>query len=183
MLGAIFMKIIIIGSSGSGKSTLARELAKKTDYPVLHLDKVFHKHPSDLGRIKLREATRDFIPQNENGIIDGNYGSSLSERLPYIDEIVWLKGSRFKTVFRVIKRSILVRLFHKNRSDMAEEFREKWDKDYLEFLNFVWTFPEKEFPQIEQKISEFAVWDKVIILKNRKDKEKYLIKYDRKTKN
>ena len=42
-----------------------------------------------------------------------------------------------------------MRLFHKNRSDMAEEFREKWDKDY----------------------------------KNRKDKEKYLIKYDRKTKN
>ena len=76
-----------------------------------------------------------------------------------------------------------MRLFHKNRSDMAEEFREKWDKDYLEFLNFVWTFPEKEFPQIEQKISEFAVWDKVNILKNRKDKEKYLIKYDRKTKN
>ena len=93
------MKIILIGSSGSGKSTLAREIAKKTDYPVLHLDKVFHKYPSDLGRIKLREATRDFISQNENGIIDGNYGSSLSERLSYIDEIVWLKSSRLRLSF------------------------------------------------------------------------------------
>ena len=52
------MKIMIIGSSGSGKSTFARELGKITSYPILHLDKVFHKYPSEIAREKLREATR-----------------------------------------------------------------------------------------------------------------------------
>ena len=60
------MKIMIIGSSGSGKSTFARELGKITSYPILHLDKVFHKYPSEIAREKLREATRIFIFQNEN---------------------------------------------------------------------------------------------------------------------
>jgi len=87
------------------------------------------------------------------------------------------------TTFRVIKRSIKSRVFGKNRPDIAEEFKEKWDKEYLEFLKFVWTFPEKEFPQIEQKIKEFNVESKVIVLNNRKDKEKYLANYGRKAKN
>ncbi|MGF2129068.1 hypothetical protein ACQUED_05420 [Lactococcus lactis] len=83
----------------------------------------------------------------------------------------------------MIKRSIKSRVFGKNRPDIAEEFKEKWDKEYLEFLKFVWTFPEKEFTQIEQKIKEFNAESKVIILKNRKDKEKYLANYGRKAKN
>lgn len=182
-IGAIFMKIMIIGSSGSGKSTFARELGKITSYPILHLDKVFHKYPSEIAREKLREATRIFIFQNENVIIDGNYGSTLDERLPFADEVIWLKTPRLKTTFRVIKRSIKSRIFGKNRPDIAEEFKEKWDKEYLEFLKFVWTFPEKEFPQIEQKIKEFNVESKVIVLNNRKDKEKYLANYGRKAKN
>ena len=177
------MKIMIIGGSGAGKSTLARELAEKTNYPVLHLDKIFHKYPSENAREKLREATRAFIAQNENGIIDGNYGSTLNERLPYADEIIWLKVSRVKTIFRVIKRSILVKFFAKKRLDMADEFEEKWDKEYLEFLKFVWTFKEQEVPEIERNLTKFLAWDKVMILKNRKDKEKYLAKYDRKAKN
>ena len=53
-----------IGSTGSGKSTFARELGKITSYPILHLDKVFHKYPSEIAREKLREATRIFIFQN-----------------------------------------------------------------------------------------------------------------------
>ncbi len=71
--------------------------------------------------------------------------------LPFADEVIWLKTPRLKTTFRVIKRSIKSRVFGKNRPDIAEEFKEKWDKEYLEFLKFVWTFPEKEFPQIETK--------------------------------
>ncbi|MDB1939910.1 isopentenyl transferase family protein [Clostridium tertium] len=34
-------RIIIIGCGGSGKSTLARNLSKKTNLPVVHLDKIF----------------------------------------------------------------------------------------------------------------------------------------------
>ncbi|RZI48644.1 P-loop NTPase family protein [Lactococcus kimchii] len=177
------MKIVIIGCSGTGKSTLARDLATLTDFPILHLDKVFHKYPSEIAREKLRQATQNFISENENGIIDGNYGSTFDERLPFADEIVWLQLPPVVSLFRVIKRSIGVRLAGKIRPDMAEEFVEKWDKDYLEFLKFVWTFSQKEVPEIERKLTEFDVWDKLVILKNRKDKEKYLAKYDRKAKN
>ncbi|MFC4651477.1 adenylate kinase [Lactococcus nasutitermitis] len=177
------MKIVIIGSSGAGKSTLTRELAELTNFPVLHLDKVFHKYPENIAREKLIETMRDFIAEHENWIIDGNYGSTLDERLPFADEIIWLDFSRLVATWRVFTRSIKTRIVGENRPDMAAEFVEKWDKDYLEFLKFVWTFPEKEVPQIKEKLTEYDVWQRVIVLKNKKDKENYLKKYDRKNKN
>ena len=168
------MKVVIIGCSGAGKSTLTRRLSALTDYPVLHLDKVFHKYPDEIAKAKLYEITQDFIASHENWIIDGNYSASMDLRLPFADEIVWVQMGRLRAIWRVLKRSVSVRIFGKNRPDMAEEFVEKWDKEYLEFLKFVWTFKAKQFPKIEDKLTEFDVWDKVIILKNKKEIRKYL---------
>lgn len=167
------MKIILIGSSGSGKSTLTRELSVLTESSVLHLDRVFHA-AEDHQREVLRQTTRAFIATHECWIIDGNYGSTLDERIPFADVIIWLKVPRLTTLMRVFKRSIKVRWLGQKRLDMASEFVEKWDKEYLEFLKFVWNFPKTEFPQIEENLTKFDAWDRVVILKNRKDKAKYL---------
>ncbi|AYF99731.1 adenylate kinase [Lactococcus allomyrinae] len=167
------MKIILIGSSGSGKSTLTRELSVLTESSVLHLDRVFHA-TTQQPREVLRQTTRSFIASHESWIIDGNYGSTLDERIPFADVIIWLKVPRPTAVMRVVKRSVKARWLGQKRQDMASEFVEKWDKEYLEFLKFVWNFPKTEFPQIEENLTKFDAWDKVVILKNRKDKAKYL---------
>ena len=36
-------RIMIVGSSGSGKTTFSRNLHKKLNLPVIHLDKLFWK--------------------------------------------------------------------------------------------------------------------------------------------
>ncbi|MFT8694177.1 hypothetical protein [Liquorilactobacillus satsumensis] len=36
------MHIIIIGNCGSGKSTLAKKINQKMNYPLLHLDSLWH---------------------------------------------------------------------------------------------------------------------------------------------
>ena len=54
------MKIMIIGSSGAGKSTLTRKLSDLTDFPVLHLDKIWHSTDySESAREILREKVQE----------------------------------------------------------------------------------------------------------------------------
>lgn len=174
------MKIILIGSSGAGKSVLARRLEEKTGFPVLHLDKIWHTMDgSELAREKFRAQQRRFLLENENAIIDGNYAGTLDERLPHADEIVWLKISRTKAVFRALKRSLSNRLFH-NRSDMPTGWTEKWDQEFFEFLNYIWHFPQEQFPKMKTALDAAEVWDKVVILKNHKEIEKYLTQYEEK---
>ena len=168
------MKIVIIGCSGAGKSTLTRKLSAVTGLPVLHLDKVFHKFPESIAKAQLYEITQDFVSSHESWIIDGNYSASMDLRLPFADEIVWLKIGRLRALSRVIKRSVAVRIFGKKRPDMADEFREKWDREYLEFLSFVWTFEARQTPKIEANLTKFEAWDKLIILKNKKEIREYL---------
>jgi adenylate kinase family enzyme len=100
------MKIIIIGIAGAGKSTLARRLADSLNLPVLHLDTLWHAtdYSAEAERL-FREKQQTFINSHEHWLIDGNYSGSLDERLPYVDKIIWLKMSRFKAIFRVMKRS------------------------------------------------------------------------------
>jgi adenylate kinase family enzyme len=169
------MKIIIIGIAGAGKSTLARRLADNLNLPVLHLDTLWHAtdYSAEAERL-FREKQQTFINSHEHWLIDGNYSGSLDERLPYVDKIIWLKMSRFKAIFRVMKRSWA---FHKNRQsrpEMPSEFTEKLDSAYLDFLKFVWDFPQKSNKRLAAQLDQFQIWDKVVVLKNQREIEKYL---------
>ena len=171
------MKIILIGSPGSGKSTLARELALLTDSPVLHLDKLWHATDySAAANLAFRKQLTDFIATHEDWIIDGNYQGSLDLRLPEADLILWLKISRYKALYRIITRSLKTRYFKKNRPDMAENFQEKWDKEYWAFIKWVWQFPKNNEPKMLQLLEQYEMMDKVVILTTKKDKEKLMRK-------
>ena len=91
------MKIAIIGYSGSGKSTLCRFLGKKYGIPMFHFDTV-HFLPYWKVRVvnEKEKIVRDFLDENENWCIDGNYSKIFfDERMEKADFIVVKLFNRF----------------------------------------------------------------------------------------
>ena len=131
-------RVAIIGSSGAGKSTLAITLSQRIDLPLHHLDRLYWKpHWVETPRDEFRAMQRKIVAQ-EKWIIDGNYNSTLDERLPFADTILFLDYPRIICLFRVLKRQILYR--KKKRPDINEDCQERLSR---EFLRWVWNFPRE----------------------------------------
>ncbi len=169
--GGLFMKICIIGFSGAGKSTLARILGKHYSIPVLHLDRL---HFEANWRIKDRELfvheIKDFLKNNTNWIIEGNYTKYVKERFLEADGIIYLSYNRFTCCKNVIKR--YQKYKNKTREDMAVGCKEKLD---LEFL--YWVFHKGRTLKKKKQFKQMVLQAKSgIILKNRKKLNQYLNK-------
>ena len=100
------MKIAIVGYSGSGKSTLARELARKYQIDVLHLDTVQFlpdwKIRSDEEKKKI---TENFLDTHDSWVIDGNYSTLFYERrMEEAEIIILLLFHRFSCLYRAYRR-------------------------------------------------------------------------------
>ena len=164
------MKVIIIGVSGAGKSTLSKKLSIKFQLPVLHLDQIWHgTNYDDAGKKVLRDSQIEFMENNPSWIIDGNYSETLDLRMPHADVIIWFRISKFKSLRRVIFRSLKVRAGLYKRTDMAKDFKEKFDKEYWEFLKFIWNFERDNIPKIEEKISKRKSESKLFVVNSKKD--------------
>jgi len=169
------LKILIIGCSGSGKSTLTRVLRHQLKIPVLHLDRIWHATNYDeVGKQELRQAQLEFIHDHESFIIDGNYSGTMDLRIPHANLIIWFQIPRRVSMYRVIKRTIKGRLGLEKRCDMAKEFKEKFDREYIEFLKFVWHFEKNNIPRLEAALAKRSADCKLVIIRNKKDKEKLL---------
>lgn len=128
-------RVLVIGSPGAGKSTLARALAARTGLPLHNLDRM-HWLPGWIERDRAEglEELRGVLAQ-ERWIIDGNYGSSLPERLTRADTVVCLDYPTHLCLARVFKRWWQYR--GRTRPDMTEGCPENLN---LEFLHYVLTF-------------------------------------------
>lgn len=160
-------RILIIGSPGSGKSTLARKLSHGLNLPSIHLDKLFWqpnwiKTPKDEFDILLKNEL-----EKDCWIIDGNYNRTLPLRLKYADTVIWLDLPRIICLWRVFWRH------GKTRPDMTENCEEKRDKEFFEFLKYIWTFPAENKAAIEQLLSEYK--GNVILIRNNRELKKFEI--------
>ena len=101
------MKIIVIGQSGSGKSTLARKIKEITDFPLLPLDLLWHTTDYSIQAKKwFLQEQQSFMVSNPSWIVEGNYTSTLEERIKEADKIIWLKVPRYLAIYRVVWRSL-----------------------------------------------------------------------------
>ena len=75
-----YKRILIIGCGGAGKSTLARQLGKKLNLPVVHLDKIWwlpnwqNRTKEEFDILLKEELTKPCW------IIDGNYQRTFEQR-------------------------------------------------------------------------------------------------------
>jgi adenylate kinase family enzyme len=154
-------RLAIIGSCGAGKSTLATALGEKLSLPVIHLDSYYWQAGwSETSSSDWLEIQKEFI-KSDRWIIDGNYSSTMDTRLDVADTIIWLDFYRYLCLWRVIKRYL--RYAGRVRPDMAAGCPEKLD---LEFVQYVWNFPNLYRPEILAKLAKYRNSKRLIILHN-----------------
>ena len=155
-------RILIIGCGGAGKSTLARQLGKKLDLPVVHLDTLFWK-PGWVQESR-EEFDRKLSVELEKPrwILDGNFNRTMPQRMAKCDTIIYLDFPRLTCLMGVIKR--IVTTYGKVRPDMGDGCSERFD---LEFLRWVWNYNKNNRERNYQLLSEAAHAQKLVLKKRR----------------
>jgi len=142
---------MIIGCGGAGKSTLAQQLGKKLGIKVYHLDSLFWKPgwvPTD--REEFIQMQKEMMNEDE-WIIDGNYGGTMDLRLEQADTIIFLHYSTIRCLYGIVKRRLH---YHgKTRPDMGEGCPERLD---WEFVKWVAGYNRKKAPLVLEKLRKFC---------------------------
>lgn len=156
-------KIIVIGCPGGGKSTFSRALNEKIGIPVYHLDLMFwnaDKTTVDRGIFLAR--LRDVLNKDE-WIIDGNYASTMEERILACDTVIFLDYPLETCLLGVKERC------GKVRSDMPWVETEE-DAEFIDFIN---NFTLQQRPQILDLLEKYSEKD-VMIFKSREEANEFL---------
>jgi adenylate kinase family enzyme len=149
-------RIAVIGAPGAGKSTLALRLGELLDLAAYHLDRLFWRPNWVRTPREEWEAVQQELVQQDSWIIDGNYGNTLRIRAEAADTIIDLDFPRLLCLMRVVRRT----LSNSPRPDMTDGCDEKLDWEYLKFLWYVWTFPQRERPGMERVLNSIDTQNK-----------------------
>ncbi len=139
-------KVIVIGCPGGGKSVFSRALARKTGLPLFHLDMMYW----NTDRTKVPRETflgcLDEALHRERWIIDGNYASTMRQRLEACDTVFFLDYPTEVCLAGVEARR------GKPRPDMPW-IEEEPDE---EFLSLIRDYAEKKRPEVLALLGEYA---------------------------
>ena len=83
-------KVIVIGCPGSGKSSFARALRQKTGIPLYYLDRMYWNADRTTVEKSLFYARLSAVLEEDAWIIDGNYASTMQQRIQACDTIIFL---------------------------------------------------------------------------------------------
>jgi len=162
-------RVAVIGPPGAGKSTFAKALASKTGLPLIHLD-YYHldsKHDYPHNHDAWNKLVLELAEQDE-WIMEGNYGATYNERFNRADTIIYLDCPRRTAIASILKRRI--KYHHKPRTEMPEDWKEKFDWG---FIKYAWKFPGASTDKIKAHLHEQPT-NKVVILKSREEAENYI---------
>lgn len=151
-------RILITGSSAAGKTTLGKELSKKLNLKLFHLDKYFWKPNWVKPELDEWRETVFSLVEGDKWIIEGNYGSTFDIRFPKATMIIHFEISPYICLYRAIKRSI--KTGKSVREDMAEGCFERFD---IDFYKYILSYPKKFGPRVYQSRDEFFTGEFVII--------------------
>ncbi len=156
---------MVIGCPGSGKSTFSRALHKITNIPLFHLDMMYwNSDRTTVEKAMFRKRILEAIQQNE-WIIDGNYGSTIELRLQACDTVIFLDYPLEICLDGIRERR------GKARSDMP--WIETVDEEDAEFIEFIKSYNSQSKPQIMDLLNLYS--DKnIFIFNNRKEADEFL---------
>ena len=158
-------RVIIIGCPGSGKSTFARALQPKTGLPLVYLDMLNWNSdrttvPREVFRARLADALN-----GQEWIIDGNYCSTMEQRIAAADTIFFLDYVPEVCMEGILSRRGTV------RPDIP--WVEAPDDVDEEFVEFVKNFSSETRPIVLELLAKYSE-KTIIIFRSRQDAEDYL---------
>ena len=162
-------RIVIIGPLGSGKSTLAVELSRSLGIAVHHLDWLYWGDTWTAMPPEEWQALLDGIVAGESWIIDGNFTSSLQQRLAAADTVIYLDARPITSTIRATKRRLLHR-WHP-APGMAGGSRPMFN---VQLFRWIWEFPGEHRPNLLRQLTDPSVADKTVILRTRGDVRRFL---------
>ena len=152
-------KIIVIGCPGSGKSTFSRALHHKTNIPLYHLDMMFWNADKTTVEKSVFLERLVHVLEGEEWIVDGNYASTMNERMAACDTVIFLDYPADVCLNGVRERQGKVR----------EDIPWIETEDDAEFIEFIKKFNEQQKTQILTLLEKYN--DKSIYIFKSRDEE------------
>ena len=156
-------RVIVIGCPGSGKSTFARALAEITQLPLYYLDMMYwNADRTQVEKSVFRGRLAETVTL-DRWIIDGNYGSTMEERLKACDTVFFLDYPLDVCLDGIRSRR------GKPRPDMP------WIEqgEDAEFMEFIKSFNKESRPQILELLERYP--NKTVIqFRSREESAEYL---------
>lgn len=156
-------RIVVIGCPGSGKSTLSRELHKRTDIPLYHLDMMYWNADKTTVEKRVFLGLLSSILERDEWIIDGNYTSTMELRIAACDTVIFLDYPLDICLAGIRERR------GKLRSDMP------WieTEEDAEFIEFIKSYNEKQKPNVLTLLEKYSNKN-IVILKSREQAADFL---------
>ena len=156
-------KIIVIGCPGSGKSHFSKQLHKKTQLPLYHLDMIFwNEDKTTVEKSVFIDKLYEILKKDE-WIIDGNYASTMELRIKECDTIVFLDMNVDVCLLGVQSRK------GQSRSDLPWTETE----EDTEFSDFIKNFNRDIRPQIIKLLEKYSNKN-IFVFKDRAETQKFL---------
>ncbi len=156
-------KIIVIGCPGSGKSTFSRKLHQISGIPLYHLDMLFWNADKTMVEKSVFYKRLSDVMQNSKWIIDGNYASTMEQRIEQCDTVIFLDYPVEVCLSGIKERK------GKERSDIP------WveTEDDVEFIRFIKNFNSQSRPQILQLLDKYS-YKNIFVFSNRSQSDEFL---------
>lgn len=125
-------RVMVFGGAGAGKSTLARQVGDLTRLPVIHIDQIFWKSGwVEREKVEVDAMIRGRILTDE-WVFDGNYSSTLEDRLARADTIIYLDMPTWLRLWAVVART--AKSYRKVRPGSAIGCPERFEWAFLKWV-------------------------------------------------
>ena len=157
-------KVIVIGCPGSGKSTFSRALSDKLGLPLYHLDMMYWNADKTTVEKRIFLERLSLVLEKDEWIIDGNYGSTMEQRIAVCDTVIFLDYPCDVCLGGIGERR------GKPRSDMPWIESGKEDAEFIEFIK---GYNEQQRPKVLGLLNKYSNKN-VLIFTSRKQADEYL---------
>ena len=157
-------RIIVIGCPGSGKSTFSRALHEKIGIPLHHLDLMFWNEDKTTVEKSVFKARLAAVLEGERWIIDGNYSSTMEQRIAACDTVFFLDFP-----LDVCLEGVRERL-GRPRCDMP------WieTEEDLEFIEFIKKYNDEQRPKVLSLLEKYEEGKRIVIFNGRREMDEFL---------